>query len=158
MIIKTKKYQLPTKTFIKLAMFNVLREQWWVGLIVIAIAALTFIYPDTIWFYIIAAIGLMLYLLFWIIQFVGLTQMQQAKFIFEKLSYEIDPKQILLKLNTKQGMPIKWDQIKKARAGKDSYLLIMNKAQMIHLPHKVFNGPRDIKMMETLLKRKSLIK
>ncbi len=158
MIIKTKKYKLPTKTFIKFAMFNVLREQWWVFLIAIAIAALTFVYPDTIWFYIIAGVSLSLYLLFWIIQFVGLTQMDQAKFIFEKLSYEIDPKQILLKISSKQGMPIKWEQIKKAQSTKNHYLLIMNKAQMIHLPHKVFNSPRDVKMMETLLKRKNLIK
>lgn len=158
MTIKTKKYKLPTKTFIKLAMLNVLKEQWWVILIAIGIAALTLIYPDTIWFYIIAGVSLFLYLLFWIIQFVGLTQLDQAKFIFEKLSYEIDPKQILMKISSKQGMPIKWEQIKKAKAGKNHYLLIMNKAQIIHLPHKVFNSPRDVKMMETLLKRKNLIK
>ncbi|MEQ8358378.1 MAG: YcxB family protein [Cytophagales bacterium] len=158
MTIKTKKYQLPTKTFVKFAMMNVLREQWWVFLIAIAIAALTFVYPDTIWFYIIAGLSLSLYLLFWLIQFFGLTQLDQAKFIFEKLSYEIDPKQILLKISSKQGMPIKWEQIKKARAGKNHYLLIMNKAQIIHLPFKVFNSPRDVKMMETLLKRKNLIK
>ncbi len=158
MTIKTKKYQLPTRTFVKFAMMNVLREQWWVFLIAIAIAALTFVYPDTIWFYIIAGVSLSLYLLFWLIQFFGLTQLDQAKFIFEKLSYEIDPKQILLKISSKQGMPIKWEQIKKAKAGKNHYLLIMNKAQIIHLPHKVFNSPRDVKMMETLLKRKNLIK
>lgn len=158
MTIKTKKYQLPTKTFVKFAMMNVLREQWWVFLIAIAIAALTFVYPDTIWFYIIAGLSLSLYLLFWLIQFFGLTQLDQAKFIFEKLSYEIDPKQILLKISSKQGMPIKWEQIKKAKAGKNHYLLIMNKAQIIHLPFKVFNSPRDVKMMETLLKRKNLIK
>jgi hypothetical protein len=158
MIIKTKKYQLTTKTFLKFAMLNVLREQWWVILIAIGIACLTFVYPDTIWFYIIAGVSFVLYLLFWIIQFFGLTQMEQAKFIFDKLSYEIDPKQIVLKLNSKQGMPIKWDQIKKARIGKDFYLLIMNKAQMIHLPFKVFASSRDVKMMETLMKRKNLIK
>jgi hypothetical protein len=142
----------------KFAMLNVLREQWWVILIAIGIAALTFVYPDTIWFYIIAGVGYALYLLFWIIQFVGVTQLDQAKFIFDKLSYEIDPRQIVMKISSKQGMPIKWDQIKKARASKDSYLLIMNKAQMIHLPHKVFNSAHDVKMMETLLKRKNLIK
>lgn len=137
---------------------NVLREQWWVFLIAIGIAALTFIYPDTIWFYIIAGVGLLLYFLFWLVQFYGLTQLDQAKFIFDKLSYEIDPRQIILKISSKQGMPIKWEQIKKARAGKDYYLLIMNKAQLIHLPFRVFNSQHDVKMMETLLKRKNLIK
>lgn len=158
MIIKTKKYQLTTKTFLKHAMLNVLRQQWWVILIALAIAGLTYFYPDTIWFYIIAGAAFALYLLFWIIQFVGLTQLDQAKFIFEKLSYEIDSRQILMKISSKQGMPIKWDQVKKVRNGKDYFLLVMNKAQMIHLPHKVFNGARDIKMMETILKRKNYIK
>lgn len=158
MTIKTKKYQLATNTFVRLALGNVLSQQWWVFLIVAGIAGLTAFYPDTIWFYIIAGTGLVLYMLFWIIQFYGLTQLDQAKFIFEKLSYEIDPRQIVMKLNTKQGMPIKWEQVKKAKAGKDYYLLVMNKAQLIHLPHKIFNSPRDIKMMETLLKRKNLIK
>lgn len=158
MTIRTKKYQLPTGTFVKFALMNVLREQWWVFLIAIGIAALTFIYPDTIWFYIIAGVGLLLYFLFWLVQFYGLTQLDQAKFIFDKLSYEIDPRQIILKISSKQGMPIKWEQIKKARAGKDYYLLIMNKAQLIHLPFRVFNSQHDVKMMETLLKRKNLIK
>ena len=158
MTIRTKKYQLPTRTFVKFALGNVLREQWWVILIAIAIAALTFVYPDTIWFYIISGTGLLLYFLFWLVQFYGLTQLEQAKFIFDKLSYEIDPRQIILKISSKQGMPIKWEQIKKARAGKDYYLLIMNKAQLIHLPFKVFNSQHDVKMMETLLKRKNLIK
>lgn len=158
MTIRTKKYQLTTGTFIKFALGNVLREQWWVFLIAIAIAALTIVYPDTIWFYIISGTALLLYFLFWLVQFYGLTQLDQAKFIFDKLSYEIDPRQIVMKISSKQGMPIKWEQIKKARAGKDYYLLIMNKAQLIHLPFKVFNSQHDVKMMETLLKRRNLIK
>ncbi len=158
MNINTKKYQLTKGTFVKLGMINVFREQWWVFLIAVAIASLTFAYPDTIWFYIIAGVGLLLYSLFWLIQFTGLTQLDQAKLLFERLSYEINSRQILMKLSSKQGMPIKWDQIKKVRRSKNSITLVMNKAQMIHLPYKVFNNPRDIKLLETILSRKGLVK
>ena len=37
MIVKTKKYQLETSTYIKLGLTNILKEQWWVVLIAIAI-------------------------------------------------------------------------------------------------------------------------
>ncbi len=158
MNINTKKYQLTKGTFVKLGMMNVFREQWWVFLIAVAIASLTFAYPDTIWFYIIAGVGLLLYSLFWLIQFTGLTQLDQAKLLFERLSYEINSRQILMKLSSKQGMPIKWDQVKKVRRSKNSITLVMNKAQMIHLPYKVFNNPRDIKLLETILSRKGLVK
>lgn len=158
MNINTKKYQLTKGTFVKLGMINVFREQWWVFLIAVAIASLTFAYPDTIWFYIIAGVGLLLYSLFWLIQFTGLTQLDQAKLLFERLSYEINSRQILMKLSSKQGMPIKWDQIKKVRRSKNSITLVINKAQMIHLPYKVFNNPRDIKLLETILSRKGLVK
>ena len=157
MNINTKKYQLSKKKFISMGMMNVVREQWWVFLIALGIAGLTFVYPETIWFYIIAGVGLLLYGLFWLIQFTGLTQLDQAKILFERMSYEINSRQILMKLSSKQGMPIKWEQIKKAKSGKDSFTLVLNKAQMIYLPHKVFNSPRDIKLMETILSRKGLI-
>lgn len=157
MIIKTKKYQLPTGTYIKLAFGNILREQWWVGLIFLAICSGYFFIPN-IWWIIGAVIALILYLLFWLIQFGGVTQLEQGKFMFEKLSYEITSQQILIKLNTKQGMPLKWDQIKRARKGKDHFLLIMSKAQLIHFPFKLFKTDNEIKFIETILKRKGLIK
>ena len=158
MNINTKKYQMSKRTFVSLGMKNVFREQWWVFLIPIAIAALTIVYPETIWFYIIAGVGLLLYALFWLIQFTGLTQLDQAKLLFERLSYEINSRQILIKLSSKQGMPIRWEQIKKVRKTKNSITLVINKAQMIHLPMKVFNSERDIKLFETILSRKGLIK
>ena len=158
MIIKTKKYKLENKTFIKLGLINIVKEQWWVLLIALGIAALTIFYPDTIWFYIIAGVGLLLYIAFWIIQLVGVTQMQQNKVLFEKLSYEIDSRQILIKLNPKQGMPLTWDKVQKAHKTKDAFLLTLSKAQFIHLPFKIFNSDNELKFMEAILKRKEYIK
>lgn len=157
MIVKTKKYKLQSGTYIKLALVNVLKQQWWVFLIALAICAGYFWIPSA-WWFIGAGIALVLYILFWLIQFAGVTQLDQTKMLFEKLAYEINSQQVLIKLNARQGMPIKWDQIKKANVGKNHFLLIVNKAQLIHLPYKIFNNDNDRKFVESILKRKGLIK
>ena len=157
MVIKTKKYKLETGTYIKLGLVNVLKEQWWVSLIVLALCSGYFIVPN-IWWFIGTTIALVLYILFWIIQFAGITQMEQSKILFDKLSYEITSQQILIKLSSKQGMPIRWDQIKKISMKKDAFVFLLSKVQMIHLPFKVFNNDNERKFLESILKRKGLLK
>ena len=157
MIIKTKKYKLPTSTYIKLGMINVLKQQWWVSLIVIALCSGYFLAPNNWWFYG-TGIAVIIYLLFWLIQFAGVTQLEQSKILFEKLAYEITSQQILIKLTTKQGMPVKWDQVKKAARKKGYFALWINKVQMIYLPDKVFNTENERKFLETILKRKGYTK
>ncbi|MEL6558994.1 MAG: YcxB family protein [Bacteroidota bacterium] len=156
MIVKTRKYKLPTKTYVGIALTGVLKQQWWVILIYLALCCGYFLAPS-LWWIIGATIALALYVLFWVIQFYGLPQLEQGKFMFEKLSYEINSQQILIKLNSKQGMPVKWDAIKRVAKGKDYYALFMNKAQIIHLPRKIFNTENEYKFLETILKRKNLI-
>ena len=157
MIIKTKKYQLPTGTYIKMGLVNIIKEQWWVILIALAIC-LGFFWIASIWWFIGAIIAYGLYVLFWAIQFTGVTQMEQNKVIFEKLSYEIDSRQILMKLNVREGMPVQWNMIKRVEMTKDAYVLYMSKAQFIHLPFRIFHSDNERKFMETILKRKELIK
>ncbi len=157
MIVRTKKYQLPTKKYIGIALKAVLKQQWWVFLIYLTICAGYFIIPNN-WWIIGASIGLVLYLLFWLIQFAGITQLEQGKFMFQKLSYEISSQQILIKLNAKQGMPMKWDQIKRAKKGKDDFILFASKAQLVHLPFRIFKNKNEISFMEAVLKRKGYIK
>jgi len=157
MIVKTRKYKLESGTYIKLALINVLKQQWWVILIALAICAGYLWIPNN-WWFIGTGIALVLYILFWLIQFAGVTQMEQTKMLFEKLTYEINSQQVLIKLNTKQGMPLKWDQIKRAKVGKDYILLVVNKAQLIHLPFKIFKSDNERKFVESILKRKGLIK
>ena len=117
MNVRTKKYKLEKGTYIKFGLKNVLRDQWWVGLIVLAICSGYFIIPSY-WWFIGAGIGVVLYLLFWIIQFTGVSQMDQSKILFERLGYEINSQQILIKISSKQGMPVKWDNIKRGEVGK----------------------------------------
>jgi len=157
MLVKTKKYKLENSTYIKIGLMNILKEQWWVSLIVIALCSGYFFAPS-MWWFIGTGIALVIYLLFWLIQFAGVTQLEQYKILFEKLSYEISSQQVLIKLNSKQGMPIKWDQIKGAKVGKDAFTFILSKAQFIYLPYKIFNTLNERKFIETILKRKELIK
>ncbi len=157
MIVKTKKYQMTTGTYIKIAFANLVKQQWWVLLIYLAICA-GYFWIDTWWWVIGGSIALALYALFWLIQFAGISQLEQGKFMFEKLAYEITSQQVLIKLNTKQGMPMKWENIKSAKMGKDAFILTINKAQLIHLPFRIFNSQNEIKFIETVLKRKGYIK
>jgi len=157
MIIKTKKFQLPTGTFIRTGLSGVLKQQWWVLIIVVALMGMNFVLPN-IWWIIGTLIAYILYILFWLIQFAGVTQMEQGKFLFERLSYEISSQQILVKVNTKQGMPIKWNQIKRAKLGKDHFILFMSKVQFFYWPHKIFNTENERKFLKSILERKGLVK
>lgn len=156
MIVKTKKCKLDTSTYVQLCLQNIVREQWWVFLIALAVMSGTF-FIKTIWFVLIANIALVLYFLFWIIQFYGITYLEQNQLIFERLRYEISSQQIIIQLTSKQGMPIKWDQVQRVSAKKDAFVLVISKAHLIYLPHKIFNSPHEIKFVETILKRKGLL-
>lgn len=157
MNVKTKKYKLNTGTYIKLGLLNILHEQWWVILIAMAICAGYLIIPSA-WWFIGTGIGLALYILFWVIQFAGVTQHEQSKFLFDRLGYEINSQQVLIKVSSKHGMPLKWDNIKRAKIGKDYILLVISKVQLIHLPFRIFNSTNERKFVETILKRKGYIK
>jgi hypothetical protein len=159
MIIRTKKYQLPKKTYVKIALTNLLKKQWWYIFGPIAFAAIAFFLPEYKWWFIVTAIiAVVGYILFWAIQFTGVTQLPQNQIMFDKLSYEIDSRQVLIKLNPKQGSPIQWNMVVAAEKSKDAYILVINKAQIIHLPYKIFNSDNDIRFMDSILKRKEYIK
>lgn len=157
MIVKTRNYRLEKKEYIKMALTGILKQQWWVALIVVAIC-LGYFWVASIWWFIAAFIGAALYLLFWWIQFYGVTQLEQGKMLFERFSYEINSQQIVMKINAREGMPMKWDQIKRAKVGKDYFLLFVNKAQLIHLPYKIFNTDNERKFVASILKTKGLLK
>jgi hypothetical protein len=103
-------------------------------------------------------LGAGIYLLFWWVQFYGVTQLEQGKMLFERFSYEITSQQIVMKLNAREGMPMKWDQIKSAQVGKNHFILWVNKAQIIHLPFKIFNTDNERKFVASILKTKGLLK
>jgi hypothetical protein len=158
MIVKTKNYKLDKKTYINLALKNILKRQGWIAAAGAFVICLGYIWVPSIWWFIAAFLGLGLYLLFWWIQFYGVTQLEQGKMLFEKFSYEITSQQIIMKINAREGMPLKWDQISRAEIGKDAFVLFVNKAQLIHLPFKIFNTENERKFLGSVLKNKGLAK
>ena len=158
MIVKTKNYKLEKKTYIQLALKSVLKKQGWIAVAVAVALCLCYTWIPSIWWFISAFLGLGLYLLFWWIQFYGVTQLEQGRMLFEKFSYEISSQQILMKINPREGMPMKWDQIKSAAIGKDFYVLYVNKAQLIYWPFKIFNTDNERKFVASILKSKGFVK
>jgi hypothetical protein len=160
MIVKTKNYKLEKKIYIQLALKSVLQKQGWIAASIAFLLCLGYAIPgaQTIWWFIGAVVGLGLYLLFWWVQFYGVTQLEQGKMLFEKFSYEISSQQILMKINPREGMPMKWDQIQRATIGKDFYVLYVNKAQLIYWPFKIFNTDNERKFVASILKSKGLVK
>lgn len=156
---KTKKYQVPVNTYIKIGLTNVVKEWWWAFLVPVALVILGALISKgwLIGLSITAVLLIILYILFWAAQFYGLTQVPQGKVLFEKLSYEFDPKQIKIMKNQKEGMMMPWENIKKVSKGKDSFILKLSLVQYIHLPFDIFQSENDLKFTEKLFERKGLI-
>jgi hypothetical protein len=110
------------------------------------------------WIYIFIAVGVIGYVLFWLIQFTGITQLAQYKQLFDKYRYEIDSRQIFMKLSDKEGGMIKWDMILGAYKDKEAYVLEMGKYQFLHLPFSVFNNDNDKKLLDKILRDKGYLK
>ncbi|CAN5190725.1 hypothetical protein BH09BAC3_BH09BAC3_01940 [soil metagenome] len=157
MIIKTKNYRLDKQEYIKMALKSILLKMWWAIPIAVGICLL-YLWIPSIWWIIGGLLAYGLFVLFWLIQFYGVTQLEQGKMLFERFSYEINSQQILMKLNAREGMPLKWDQIQRVELGKDYFLLFVNKAQLIHLPFKIFNTENERKFLTSILRTKGLIK
>ena len=156
MIIKTKKFQLEKNLYIKISLVNLLKSQWYyiAGGTLLLSGLLYFSW----WWAILVVLAPSLYILFWYIQFYGVTMMSDSKMLFDKYFYEIDSRQILVKLNPKQGMQIGWDKITRADVTKDAFILSLSKAQFFYLPFKIFNTETETKFLESILKRKELLK
>ena len=158
MKVTTKRYELEKKKYISLATLALLKKEWLYGVPFAILIVLSFIISSWFWtFFLIGLLVPLLYLGFWMIQFTGFTQHEMGKMFFYKMNYEIDGRQFLLKVDAKHGMPIEWKSFKKAFKGKDGFILSMSKAQFIFLPFNIFKKDNDIKLTETILKRKNLL-
>jgi hypothetical protein len=156
---KTKKYQVPVNTYVKIGMENIVKEWWWAFLVPVVLIVLGIIIGGG-WAWglgITAVVLTIIYLLFWAAQFYGLSQVPQGKVLFEKLSYEFEQKQIKIMKSQKEGMMMPWDNIKKASMGKDAITLKLSIVQYIHLPFSIFQTENDLKFTERLLRQKGLL-
>ena len=157
MKVTTRNYRLEKNDYIKMALKGVLIQQWWAVPIALAICCCYFLVPSFWWIFSgVLAYGL--FVLFWYIQFFGVTHLDQGKMLFERFSYEITSQQILMKLNAREGMPMKWEQILRAKVGKDHFLLFVNKAQLIYWPYKIFASDNERKFVLSILRNRGLVK
>jgi hypothetical protein len=157
MIVRTKKYKVSSSLYIKLGIQNILRVQWWIFPLIALFMSGTF-FIKTIWFILGALLSFIGYLLYWLIQFYGLTQLEDNRPMFERVSYEINSQHLIMQVNPKQGMPIPWGEITKAYKREKYFLLVLSKAQFFYLPFKIFSGENEIKFFTTVLQRKELLK
>ncbi len=160
MIAKTKKFALDPTVYVMTNFKNLVIDHWWIILLIpVPFIAGAYLVPDySSWFIGTAIAGPILYLLFWLIQFAGATKLKEMEIMFQKLSYEIDSRQIMMKVKANQGMPIQWNMIKSARKSKDSFVLKISRAQIIHLPFDTFQSKQHVQFVESILRRKDLIK
>jgi hypothetical protein len=162
MTIKTKKFALNKKHYINYSFKRRMITRWYWLLIPAAVLILglilhfTGIYKNW-WIPVIAVVGAILYTIFWYAQYYAATEMEQNKQMFDRFSYEIDSRHILMKINAKEGGMIKWDTIENAEMTKDAYMLFISNAQFLRFPFTVFNSNHDLRLMETILKRKELL-
>lgn len=162
MIIKTKKFALDKKHYINYSFKRRITTRWYWFLIPAAVLLIglilhfTGIYKNW-WIPVTAVVGAILYAVFWYVQFYAATEMEQNKQMFDRFAYEIDSRQILMKLNAKEGGLIKWDTIQNAEMTDDAFMLFVSNNQFLRFPFTVFNSPNDLKLMETILRRKELM-
>ncbi len=160
--IKTKKYGLEKNKYIAMCMRQLFANQWKWAFLPLALVGLNVFLNlsgtyKNYWIYIFLAVGVIGYILFWLIQFTGITQLAQYKQLFDKYRYEIDSRQIFMKISDKEGGMIKWDMILSAYKDKQAYVLEMGKYQFIYLPFAIFNNDNDRKLMDKIMRDKGLI-
>lgn len=177
MAIRTKKYQLDKETYTRKALGQVWRKDWWHALIPLVLLLLPAVFSFSWWWVAAAIIVTLLFVLLRSAQVMSVTQVEQGGPLFEKLTYEIDPRQLLLKRNEREGMTMTWDMIQRVQKQPDGYLLWLqppSNAQLpggwkgwlartfqvpvfIHMPSRIFNSPNDVKRFESILQRKNLM-
>ncbi len=175
--IVTKKSQFDTNAYTKLAMAEVWRKDWVYALVPFAIGLLPAIIWHSWWWLALSFVLTLLFVLLRSAQVTGVTQMEQSKPLFERMSFEMDQKQLLLRVSKEKAMQLTWDMIGKARRADDAYLLYLKPGDppadtagwrlwiartfdvpvFLHLPQRIFNSDNDRKLFEALLRRKNLL-
>ncbi|RZL00109.1 MAG: hypothetical protein EOO62_24210 [Hymenobacter sp.] len=176
--IRTKKYQFDPNTYTRIAMAEVWRKEWWRALIPFAVGVLPAIIWPSWWWLLLGALLALLFVLVRSSLVTGVTQMEQSKPLFERMSYEADQRFLVLRKNDKeQPMALPWEQIGRVRRDPDAYLLYFKQMEppaelapwrrwvartfdvpvFLHLPLRLFNNDNDRKLFEALLRRKGLL-
>lgn len=175
--IRTKKYQLDKDMYARVAVTQVWRREWWYALIPFVLLMLPAVFSFSWWWVAIALVVTLLFVLLRSAQVMGVTRVEQGNVLFERLTYEIDQRQIVMKRNEREGMVLTWDMIQKAKRDEEAFMLWLQPPSgsqlpggwkgwiartfqapiFLHLPFRIFNSTNDVKLMESLLRRKNLL-
>ena len=104
MVIRTRNHRLTKGLYLRLAFSYLVRRQWWVGALLLTPLVPLILYKRYIWGILPASLVL-LYYLFWLVQFYVITRLEGNQLLFESVRYQISSKEILL-LHGKQGMSL----------------------------------------------------
>lgn len=157
MEIQTKKYQLDTQLYLKISLLKVNKKWWWAWFVPVGIFGIFALASMYWWGLGVAVTVIILYWVFWLVQFVGITQHQQTKMFFDKYFYIINSKQILMMQTKEKGMPIAWEMVKSVQKERDAYILELSIAQFLYLPFSLFKTDQDLRVMDMFLVRKNLL-
>ncbi|MEJ7666189.1 MAG: hypothetical protein WKG07_45080 [Hymenobacter sp.] len=113
--IKTKKYQFDPNTYTRIAMGEVWRKQWWYALIPLAVGVLPAIIWPSWWWLLLGVLLVVAFVLLRSSLISGVTQMEQSKPLFERMNYEADSRQLILRQSEQRAMALPWDQIGRVR-------------------------------------------
>lgn len=176
--IRTKKYQLDKDTYTRLALTQVWKRDWWQAVIPLVLLALPAVFSFSWWWIAAAVVVTLLFVLLRSAQVTGVTQMPETKVLFERVSYEFDPRYIAMRANEKDPpRGLEWANIERVRRVDDAFFLDLKQPDMtgqvagwrlwlsklmwvpafLHVPVRIFNAPKDLTMFENLLRRKNLL-
>lgn len=175
--IRTKKYQFDTNTYTRLAMAEVWRREWWYAAVPFAVGLLPALFVHSWWWLALAVVLTVLYALLRSAQVTGVTQMEQSKPLFERMSYELDQRHIVLRQTEQKALAMSWESIGRVRRDPDGFRLYLKPGEapaelagwrrwvartfdvpvFLHLPLRLFNSDNDRKLFEALLRRKNLL-
>lgn len=175
--IRTKKYQYDPNTYTRLAMAQVWRREWWYAAVPLAVGLLPALVWHS-WWWLLLGVGLALaFVLLRSSLVTGITQMEQSKPLFERMNFEADQRQLILRQSEQKAMALPWDQLSRVQLHEGAYLLYLKSAAppaelapwrrwiartfdvpvFLHLPLRLFNNDNDRKLFEALLRRKGLL-
>jgi hypothetical protein len=176
--IRTKKYQLEKETYTRMALTQVWKRDWWQALIPLAVLLLPAVFAFSWWWVAAAVLVTVLYVLLRSAQVTGVTQLEQSKILFERMSYEFEPRYIAMRSNDKeQPRGMNWENIERVRRDKDAYVMYLKQPDVtdqvagwrawlaklmwvpvfLYVPTRIFNSGKDQQMYENLLRRKGLL-
>lgn len=156
----TRKTEMDKKLYINMALKKALRKYWFAFFVPPALLIPGFIWPSSmIWMVVTSIVVTILYVLFWYMQFYGMTILPQGKQLFEKQLFAILPEYIGVMKSEKdpQGMMLPYDKIEQVEKTGNSYIIHLTMAHIVIMPFDIFQSQQDMNYFEALLRKYKLL-